>query len=505
MAEVKTKTPAIGFKRRKQLEKDLEHVTQEMYVKNLELVHTNQTLSLLRTIDSLVLESQESLDQLCQQISGAIIENSDFVIAGVLVKSPHRDQLDLMGVTADTPEPGTAKKLLTGAYVDAAEKEVNANPPGMLLQLEHMSDHRLSALLNVPESAVANLRKAVKIGSIFVARLMARNRLVGVIMVGWGSVVAAVAKEDQVLLERLNQAVGVAIDNRLLYEENQRVLKQLQKSNTKLKALDEAKDEFISMASHQLRTPLTSVKGYVSMVLEGDMGKVSASQRKMLDQAFVSSQRMVYLIADLLNVSRLRTGKFVIEAKPTDLSEVIEQEISQLVETAKGRDLTLTYKKPKGFPVLMLDETKIRQVIMNFADNAIYYTPAGGHIEVKLEDKGQTIEFTVNDDGLGVPKAEQPHLFTKFFRAGNAKKARPDGTGLGLFMAKKVIVAQGGALVFKSAEGKGSTFGFSFAKAKLKPTAAQLKGGGNEPIQAPAGNPATEPTLAPPPIVPAKS
>jgi signal transduction histidine kinase len=245
--------------------------------------------------------------------------------------------------------------------------------------------------------------------------------------------------------------------------------RSLKRANQKLKDLDEAKDEFISMASHQLRTPLTSMKGYVSMVLEGDAGKVSDMQRKLLDQAFVSSQRMVYLIADLLNVSRLKTGKFIIEAKPTNLARVVEEEISQLVETAKGRNLELTYDKPKDFPELMLDETKVRQVVMNFTDNAIYYTPAGGHIHVHVEDKGQSVEVRVTDDGLGVPKSEQHKLFGKFFRAGNARKARPDGTGLGLFMAKKVVVAQGGSIIFKSQEGKGSTFGFNFAKSKLHP------------------------------------
>jgi signal transduction histidine kinase len=147
---------------------------------------------------------------------------------------------------------------------------------------------------------------------------------------------------------------------------------------------------------------------------------------------------------------------------------VVEGEVSQLKETAAGRGLELTFDKPADFPVLYLDETKIRQVIMNFTDNAIYYTPRGGHITVKLEDKGESIEFTVNDQGMGVPKSEQPHLFSKFYRAENARKARPDGTGLGLFMAKKVIVAQGGSIIFHSQEGKGSTFGFAFPKAKLQ-------------------------------------
>lgn len=243
---------------------------------------------------------------------------------------------------------------------------------------------------------------------------------------------------------------------------------RLRQTTSKLQTLDQTKDDFISMASHQLRTPLTSVKGYMSMVLDGDAGDLNETQKKMLNQAFISSQRMVYLISDLLNVSRMKTGKFLLEETPCKLNEVIDEEVAQLVETAKARNLELTYEKPETFPTFMLDETKLRQVIMNFIDNAIYYTPAGGHITVHLVDRSTTIEFTVVDDGMGVPRHEQHHLFSKFFRAHNAKRARPDGTGLGLFMAKKVVIAQGGAIVFRSQEGKGSTFGFSFAKSRLQ-------------------------------------
>jgi len=116
----------------------------------------------------------------------------------------------------------------------------------------------------------------------------------------------------------------------------------------------------------------------------------------------------------------------------------------------------------------MLDETKTRQVIMNLIDNAIYYTPSGGHIRIELQASDRAVELRVIDDGIGVPKAEQHHLFTKFYRAGNARKARPDGTGLGLFMAKKVIIAQGGSIIFESQENVGSTFGFSFPKSRTE-------------------------------------
>jgi signal transduction histidine kinase len=263
------------------------------------------------------------------------------------------------------------------------------------------------------------------------------------------------------LLKESNQSIAE------LQSENVRLQRKLHLIEKRQKALDEAKDDFVSMASHQLRTPLTSAKGYLSLVLEGDAGPINDGQRKLLAQAFSSSQRMVYLIADLLNVSRLRTGKFSIENSPVNLADVVEEELDQLKPEIAARSLKVSYQKPKQFPQLMLDDTKIRQLIMNFADNALYYTAPGGKITVKLAETTHSVELRIMDEGIGVPKDEQHHLFTKFYRATNARKARPDGTGLGLYMAKKVIIAQGGSIIFNSEVGKGSTFGFIFSKSQL--------------------------------------
>jgi signal transduction histidine kinase len=298
---------------------------------------------------------------------------------------------------------------------------------------------------------------------------------IGYILIGQKRSGNLFSKQDLGILEIIANELVIAAENALRFEEIEQfnvtlqkkiddATKELKQSNDKLKALDEAKDEFVSMASHQLRTPLTSIKGYISMVLEGDAGDVNDSQKQMLGQALFSSQRMVYLISDLLNVSRLKTGKFVIEQKPVYLPDLIESEIQQLHEGAAAKNITLSFAKPESFPTVNLDEMKVRQVVMNFTDNAIYYTPNGGTITLGLKEKKDTVEFSVRDTGIGVPKSEQHKLFTKFYRAENAKKARPDGTGLGLFMAKKVIVAQGGSIIFDSKEGKGSTFGFSFPK-----------------------------------------
>lgn len=369
--------------------------------------------------------------------------------------------------------PGTPQERIIGE-----SGEVKAEPYQELIKLMepyHRNTLVMDEINNEHDRHYVAMRDA-KVG--IVLRMVTQSGHIGYMLVGFKKsgdvfsnsdirVLGIVADELAIAIESALRFDEIAAFNLTLQKKVDEATRQLRQTNEKLKALDETKDEFISMASHQLRTPLTSVKGYLSMVMEGDAGKITAAQRKLLDQAFVSSQRMVYLIADLLNVSRLRTGKFVIESKPTNLSELVEGEISQLKETAAGRNLELSYEKPDKFPELMLDENKIRQVVMNFVDNAIYYTPSGGHINVKVSETPEAVEVKVTDDGLGVPKAEQHHLFNKFYRAGNAKKARPDGTGLGLFMAKKVIIAQGGSIVFNSTEGKGSTFGFTFSKSKL--------------------------------------
>ena len=287
-------------------------------------------------------------------------------------------------------------------------------------------------------------------------------------------VIETVAKELIIAIQNALRFEEIENFNIILQERIKEATHRLSESNKKLKAMDETKDDFIGMASHQLRTPLTSVKGYLSLVLDGDAGKITAQQRQLLTQAFISSQRMVFLIADLLNVSRLKTGKFIIETTPVNLADMIADEVAQLKETAASRDLTLEFHRPQHFPTIDLDETKTRQVVMNFLDNAVYYTPSGGHITATLTETPKSIELRVTDDGIGVPKAEQHHLFNKFYRAKNAQKARPDGTGLGLFMAKKVVIAQGGAIIFDSKEGQGSTFGFTFPKKRTLPAPENL-------------------------------
>lgn len=304
-----------------------------------------------------------------------------------------------------------------------------------------------------------------------VARLQTREGLIGYLLLGTKLSGDIYSSQDIDVIGIMAKELAVAVSNSLAYAEIQEFAITLQErvnhatnrlrvANRHLKELDRVKDEFLSLASHQLRTPLTTIKGYLSMLLEGDAGKMSSTQTEFISYAYDGSERMVRLIADLLNVSRLSAGRFVIDAKPTDAVAMVQDEVRQLQSHADGKGLSLTFVAPaKKLPLVSLDENKTRQVIMNFIDNAIYYTATGG-VTVLLGVKKGQLRLEVRDTGIGVPEEAKSHLFTKFFRADNAQGVRPDGTGLGLYLAKRVIEDQGGTIVFSSTVGKGSTFGF---------------------------------------------
>lgn len=292
-------------------------------------------------------------------------------------------------------------------------------------------------------------------------------------------------EQDLAVLRIIANELAVAVQNAKAYTEIQQFNKTLQakvvaatqklrKANEDLKELDQAKDEFISMASHQLRTPLTTAKGYVSMVLEGDFGKINPAMKEPLTQSLDSANRMAGLVSDLLNVSRMEAGRFFIDPTDVDLNVEVPAELAQLQTMADSKKVKVVFDKPaKPVPMMRLDLDKTRQVIMNLVDNAIHYSAppnGGGEVHVRLAQEGEDIVFKVEDNGIGVPEAQQKKLFKKFFRAGNAQNARPDGTGLGLYLVKRVVEDQGGEVVFESKEGKGSTFGFRIPiHNKIKP------------------------------------
>jgi signal transduction histidine kinase len=245
--------------------------------------------------------------------------------------------------------------------------------------------------------------------------------------------------------------------------ELQNLSEQLTKANGELKQINEAKTEFLSVASHQLRTPLTAIKGYSSMLLEGDFGALNPEQNKTAKLIFDSSQRLSVLVADLLDMSRIESGRMEFDFTAVDLCKIVDSVIEEVTPKAKDKGLYLYFDNVhKACPEIRADEEKLRQLVINLIDNAIKYTVHGG-VTIRLHQTGSELKFAVADTGIGIKPEDQPRMYEKFFRAESASKLTREGTGLGIYVVKKMAEAHGGKVWFESAgENKGTTFFVTF-------------------------------------------
>lgn len=309
-----------------------------------------------------------------------------------------------------------------------------------------------------------------------IAKLKLNRRIVGYLVFGDKTSGTLYTLEDIALITGHYSEVAIALQNSTRYnriaafnlelqEKIEVATFKLKKSNARLRKLDKAKDDFLSIASHQLRTPLTVVRGNIDLVANGDLGPITEDAKGVLIQSERSAGRLSDLINDFLSTSRLKTGKFILTPAPVNLKFTVEQQIEQLIDFAAQRGIELTlHKIDDNLPVINADEEKLRQVILNTIDNAIYYSSRhSGKVDVALYNDGTNIVYKVKDNGIGVPANEKSKMFTRMYRADNAKNARPDGNGLGLFLMKKIIDAHHGEIIFESKEGEGSTFGFKLA------------------------------------------
>jgi PAS domain S-box-containing protein len=230
---------------------------------------------------------------------------------------------------------------------------------------------------------------------------------------------------------------------------------------TREKAIERMKTEFVSIAAHQLRTPISAIKWTLRMILDGDLGEISKEQKDFIEKIYQSNERMINLINDLLNVARIEEGRYLYSPTIGDLGVICEKIISSYKEEIERRGLELKFERPKKLPKVMLDVEKISLAIQNLIENAIFYNVPGGKIEISLKPKEKEIEFSIKDTGIGIPKEQHNRVFTKFFRSTNAIKVKTEGSGLGLFITKNIIEAHRGKIWFESEEGKGTTFHFT--------------------------------------------
>ena len=324
----------------------------------------------------------------------------------------------------------------------------------------------------------------VKLGVKILVPLKVKNKIMGLIAIGKKESGDMYNDEDFKVLKVIGAQSAIALDNSLLYKETktfsqkmaekvkqatqelsinnkrlQKMADQMALANDKLRKLDNAKSEFISIASHQLRTPLTAIKGFVSLLLEGSYGKITQEVRVTLNKIYLSNERLIELVEDLLNISRIESGQIEYKFEKIKLENICQEIMDTFVIRAKEKHLKIELKLPKKpLPEILTDKKKIREVISNLVDNALKYTPKGW-VKVSLLQVEDKIQIRVSDTGVGISTDEIPHLFAKFSRGKDISKINTGGTGLGLYVGKKMVESLHGKIWVESKGVKlGSTF-----------------------------------------------
>lgn len=218
---------------------------------------------------------------------------------------------------------------------------------------------------------------------------------------------------------------------------------------SKHRQLTQAKTDFVALASHQLRTPLSIIKWYVDYLVCGDAGELNEEQEKFLREVYNSNERLIELVNALLDVSRIDVGTFSIEPEPTDIIERCESALERFLPEIKAKEINLV-KDYDEFPRLKLDPRLTKIIFQNIISNAVKYTPRGGTIMISVKKTLKDIFIRVSDSGCGIPREEQPKMFTKLFRGSNAKKIESIGTGLGLYIVRAIVEKSGGKIWFHS-------------------------------------------------------
>lgn len=225
--------------------------------------------------------------------------------------------------------------------------------------------------------------------------------------------------------------------------------------------------EVISVVAHQLKNPLSVLRGYIEALISEDFGRINQKQREYLDDALDNIKRMDRIVGYLLDVSRIEEGKFQMKPKLIDLGEMISEVINEFSDWVRASNSKVSFKKPKTALLIYIDPLKIRHVIENIISNALKFKSAGeGKVEISLEQKNEKILFCCKDSGIGIPKKDFKKVFTKFYRSEKAMEADPAGTGLGLYIDKATIELSRGKIWFKKNKGPGMTFYFTLPIAK---------------------------------------
>ena len=468
------------------LQFEVEKATQDLRITNSQLNLRNKDLGALQKITNLITRTLD-LASITQTIADSISTELGYIGGIIYFYDKEKKELKVQAIT-QTPLTKKAISLLPKSPFDYAinvEKDNNLNA-----QAANAGEVRLDANFEnfihppVPKLMAQTIQKVMGMKSIVALPIFVENEVIGVINFGLAKNKGEITDQELQMMRALADQMGIIIRNVRLYEAVKGYSKKLEEANEYLEELDKTKSEFISIASHQFRSPLTGIKGYLAMLLDGDFGALDEKKKSVMAQMLDSAERLIRLINVFLNVSRIEAGRLHLDKRETHIEEVIKSVITEMIQPAKKKGLELEFHEPKEKIVpFMADPDKLRDVILNFVDNAIKYTPSGKvwvgtrlaprpkQLQDKIQDSSSKIQdassksqdsgvvVRINDTGMGLDPEDAKKLFDKFSRVKGIAQVNPDGSGLGLYITKKLSEAHGGGVWVESkGKGKGSSF-----------------------------------------------
>lgn len=445
---------------------ELAHVTEEMYKKNKELAEKNKALALLRQIDGIILSKVTDLGQVAQKVVDTIVEELSFKMVAILLLEKENNSVRRLALSQTNPIAQAEAKLnlkLFGERIPLTEESnlIIKAVKTRFMQLTHGLNNTLIPHFSNEQSKIA--QGIIGINVSFVYPLIVRGEVMGAMVISLNDQEGHSDFKNE-LIDRLAGVIGIAIDNSLLYQE-------IQDANLRLQEVDKLKDEFVSLASHELRTPMTVIKSYLWLILEKEKNSLNDRQKMYIDRAYISTQRLINLVNDMLNVSRIESGRFTLAMQPIDLITLIGTVHSEMMPKAQEQKINLQFARPlQPLPKVQADPERVEQILINLIGNSLKFTPVNGTIRIEINyNRADKIEIiSVVDNGRGISAQDIPKLFQKFSMVGTnyLVKQNAQGTGLGLYLSKSIVELMGGKIWVESeGEGKGSKFSLTLKTA----------------------------------------
>ena len=443
------------------LKKEVALATESLRGANSQLQERNQFLSALQNMTTLMTRTLD-FKKVTQSLADSINTELGYIGGIVLFLGKDRHKLFADAVT-NSHKTAEVIKLLPkpiteywGDYRRNKSRTITAITEGKEQIGTDFTDFLSPA---VPPEIVKKMQEVLKIKCVVAMPIHAEGDVVGAILYILAQPPQELKETDLAIMKALANQSGIVYRNIRLFEQLKVTNSDLEEANKHLQELDQAKSEFVSIASHQLRTPMTGIMGYLSMVLDGDFGKVPAEQEKVLTGLLTESQRMIRLINLFLDVTKIESGKLQLTLQPMNVVESIDRVIELLSKPAEDKKLKLIFNKPAGvIPEIMADHDKFSDIVANLVDNAIKYSEQGS-ITVSLIPMKTLMKISVQDTGRGIDHEEAKKLFTKFVRGYGIAQVNPDGSGLRLYVARRLTEAHHGRIWVESEGlGKGSTF-----------------------------------------------